>query len=155
MLSHAQYVQIGNAVNPLLVRAVGESILVALGEGSSGAAGDTAGGASGGGSTGGEPSQQPACVPCEKLLCTSGINLLRGVTPPLEAPPPHNEAAGSTDAAAEGFGRYGEESMEERRRRVISRAPDALFCMRCVQTYTLAAGTGAGAKRKAADSCST
>ena len=58
------------------------------------------------------------------------INLLRGVTPPHDAP---------AAAAAEEYGRYGAEEPAQRYERVLRRPADALFCMQCASTYSLAA----------------
>ena len=150
-----QYHQLGNAVNPLLVRAVGECIVAALdgdhgsvpancdwGRGGAPSASkrarlDTASSEHGGGTCG-------TLRRCEDFLCASAINLLRGVTPPLEPSPSetttqHAEESTTPAVKTSGYGRYGDESMDERRRRVELRKPDALFCMRCVETYSLVA----------------
>ena len=133
-----QYVQLGNAVNPLLVRAVGAAVLLALegggnvGDGANdgnvgGGTGNSGGGDAGPGASG---TQGGETRPCEDFLCLASINLLRGVTPP------HGDAV---EEGADGWGRYGHEEPQERRQRVCTRPAGELLCMRCVQRYGLAA----------------
>ena len=129
------YTQLGNAVNPLLVRAIGRCVLEALG-GDGGLMGQ--GGKSE--KAGAVPDVQPAAVEadescpaarrCEDFLCVASINLLRGVTPPQGV---------ECEEAAEGYGRYGHEEPAIRRQRVCNRPPTELFCMKCVSTYSLQA----------------
>ena len=131
------YTQLGNAVNPLLVRAVGRSVLAALdGEGGlprcpvaeppSTSAGDVA------------PTADTAR--CESFLCPAAINLLRGVTPPITPPTATGGSSAAADKVpeegAEAYGRYGHEPLEERARRVHNRPPARLFCMRCEEVYS-------------------
>ena len=81
-----------------------------------------------GGGEGGEGGEQR--LPCEAFLSIAAINLLRGVTPPHDAP---------AAAAAEEYGRYGAEEPAQRYERVLRRPADALFCMQCATTYSLSA----------------
>ena len=143
-----QYHQLGNAVNPLLVKAVGESILRALDGDAGVAGGDSASAGETGGGAGKRQRllrvEEESSQRCEDFLCASAINLLRGVTPPAgekPPPPPPDAAVGGTAETVTGteggYGRYGEEDMAERRRRVECRPANRLFCMRCVQVYSL------------------
>jgi hypothetical protein len=76
---------------------------------------------------------------CEDVLCAAAINLLRGVTPPL---------GDACEEGAEGYGRYGHEAMEERKRRVIHRPKEALWCMACAEKYsTVGARCGGGGRQ--------
>ena len=142
------YIQLGNAVNPLVVQAVGKSVLAALrGDGGvprsqpsqppqrAAAAGATAGEGSGsGGEGGGEGGGGGGeTKPCEELLCAAAINLLRGVTPPRDS------ANKTPEPGAEAYGRYGHEQPAERARRVRERPAGRLFCMRCAEVYGLQA----------------
>ena len=81
-------------------------------------------------------------LPCESFLSVAAINLLRGVTPPHDAPAATTAATTATSAAAtttEDYGRYGAEEPAQRYERVLQRPADALFCMQCVSTYSLSA----------------
>ena len=111
-----QYVQLGNAVNPLLVTAVAKCILDALEEPQQVEREATKAAGCGSGAR-----------RCEDFLCAASINLLRRVTPP--------DTGGSHSAD----GRYGDEEPAERRRRVLDRPVDELYCCLCAKTYSLEA----------------
>ena len=105
--------------------------------GGSGGDGGVEGGGEGGGGGGGEGGGEGGCgegceerLPCEAFLSVAAINLLRGVTPPHDAP---------GAAATEEYGRYGAEEPAQRYERVLHRPADALFCMQCATTYSLSA----------------
>ena len=83
-----------------------------------------------GGGQGGGQGDADAWRPCEDFLCASSINLLRGVTPP---------EGDACEDGAEGYGRYGHESIEERQRRVRARPPGTLWCMACATKYAAVA----------------
>ena len=132
-----QYTQIGNAVCPPLVQAIAAAIIAALPDAPSPAAGGEA------------PPPLAACTrdgDNARCLTAAAVNLLRGVTPPLDAPP-----AGGASAAqcAASYGRYGDEAAELRRQRVAARPPGALFCMACVETYALGPVDASSAPRSA------
>ena len=76
------------------------------------------------------PNPNPKPNPKPKPNQVAAINLLRGVTPPRDAP---------GAAAAEEYGRYGAEDPAQRYERVLYRPADALFCMQNATTYSLSA----------------
>ena len=101
--------------------------------GRGGGEGEGGSGLGGGGEGGGEGGCGEGCeerLPCEAFLSVAAINLLRGVTPPHDAP---------GAAATEEYGRYGAEEPAQRYERVLHRPADALFCMQCATTYSLSA----------------
>ena len=128
-----QYTQIGNAVCPPLVQAIAAAIIAALPDAPSVAAG--------------EATPRIAACTCDgdhaRCLTAAAVNLLRGVTPPLDAPP----ATASAKLCPASYGRYGDEAPELRRRRVAARPPGALFCMACVETYALGPDDDSSAPR--------
>jgi len=129
------YTQLGNAVCPLLVRALGRCVLRALdGEGGMPRAPPDAADA---------PEADGAAAPvgraCEEGLCAAAINLLRGVTPPMAVGPAGAMSAKTPEPGAQAYGRYGHEAPSERARRVRERPPDRLFCLHCEEVYSMEA----------------
>ena len=127
--------QLGNAVCPPVVHAVAKRLLIALAAGDPPPSTAESGGVGhgtmarddgkpGSGDCGGERCDER----CEAFLSAAAINLLRGVTPPRDAP-----------AAAKDYGRYGAEEPAERYERVLHRPVDELFCMECASMYRLSA----------------
>ena len=142
------YVQLGNAVCPLLVRAVAERLLAALAAAASPSQPPAAAGEPGGGADGAvavaAAAEKATEVPaghlrCECFLSVAAINLLRGVTPPHNYAAVEAAAAEPGGALSEDYGRYGAEEPAERYSRVLNRPADALFEMESVRTYSLTA----------------
>ena len=127
------YSQLGNAVCPLLVRALGRCVLRALdGEGGMPhAPPDAADGAA-----------APVGRACEEGLCAAAINLLRGVTPPMAVGHAGAMSAKTPEPGSQAYGRYGHEVPSERARRVRERPPDRLFCLHCEEVYSMEARVG-------------
>ena len=145
------YTQLGNAVCVPVVRAIAEQILAAVegvaveGAADKGAADEAgraaAAAAAASAAAAAAPAPLPGLCACEASLSLSAINLLRGVTPPAQPPPP-------TGAVPADYGRYGAETPSERFARVLARPPERLFCMECVCTYSLAATAEAEGERR-------